>query len=417
MSKWSGFYHLDQADRISRLQENYQFDQNELELIREHYDPIGETQIENYIYHFGIPTGLVFNLKVNHKKRIVPMTTEEPSVIAAANHGAKMISAGTGVQTTRQQRLVLGQIIVTEIDDFKALQNFIQTNQAKILVIANDAHPSMLRRGGGAQKIKVTQLDVHTAEINLLIDPKAAMGANLTNTMVEAVAEFLQTAGYQTLMAILSNNAKYAVTDAKVSIPITALVGKLNLDGKTIARRIEQASQIEQISVNRAVTANKGILNGIEAIVLASGNDTRNVNAALHAFAARDGQYKGLIQWKVQDDQLIGKTSMPILVGIVGGSIGIVPLVQLNHRIMQNPTVEELTDLIISIGLAQNLAALRSLVTEGIQRGHMGLQAKSLAVQVGAIGAEVNQLVDLINESSIKDSQQAEKLLQEIRGK
>lgn len=417
MSKWSGFYHLDQADRISRLQENYQFDQNELELIREHYDPIGETQIENYIYHFGIPTGLVFNLKVNHKNRIVPMTTEEPSVIAAANHGAKMISAGTGVQTTRQQRLVLGQIIVTEIDDFKALQNFIQTNQAKILVIANDAHPSMLRRGGGAQKIKVTQLDVHTAEINLLIDPKAAMGANLTNTMVEAVAEFLQTAGYQTLMAILSNNAKYAVTDAKVSIPITALVGKLNLDGKTIARRIEQASQIEQISVNRAVTANKGILNGIEAIVLASGNDTRNVNAALHAFAARDGQYKGLIQWKVQDDQLIGKTSMPILVGIVGGSIGIVPLVQLNHRIMQNPTVEELTDLIISIGLAQNLAALRSLVTEGIQRGHMGLQAKSLAVQVGAIGAEVNQLVDLINESSIKDSQQAEKLLQEIRGK
>lgn len=417
MSKWSGFYHLDQADRISRLQENYQFDQNELELIREHYDPIGETQIENYIYHFGIPTGLVFNLKVNHKNRIVPMTTEEPSVIAAANHGAKMISAGTGVQTTRQQRLVLGQIIVTEIDDFKALQNFIQTNQAKILVIANDAHPSMLRRGGGAQKIKVTQLDVHTAEINLLIDPKAAMGANLTNTMVEAVAEFLQTAGYQTLMAILSNNAKYAVTDAKVSIPITALVGKLNLDGKTIARRIEQASQIEQISVNRAVTANKGILNGIEAIVLASGNDTRNVNAALHAFAAQDGQYKGLIQWKVQDDQLIGKTSMPILVGIVGGSIGIVPLVQLNHRIMQNPTVEELTDLIISIGLAQNLAALRSLVTEGIQRGHMGLQAKSLAVQVGAIGAEVNQLVDLINESSIKDSQQAEKLLQEIRGK
>lgn len=417
MSKWSGFYHLDQADRISRLQENYQFDQNELELIREHYDPIGETQIENYIYHFGIPTGLVFNLKVNHKNRIVPMTTEEPSVIAAANHGAKMISAGTGVQTTRQQRLVLGQIIVTEIDDFKALQNFIQTNQVKILVIANDAHPSMLRRGGGAQKIKVTQLDVHTAEINLLIDPKAAMGANLTNTMIEAVAEFLQTAGYQTLMAILSNNAKYAVTDAKVSIPITALVGKLNLDGKTIARRIEQASQIEQISVNRAVTANKGILNGIEAIVLASGNDTRNVNAALHAFAARDGQYKGLIQWKVQDDQLIGKTSMPILVGIVGGSIGIVPLVQLNHRIMQNPTVEELTDLIISIGLAQNLAALRSLVTEGIQRGHMGLQAKSLAVQVGAIGAEVNQLVDLINESSIKDSQQAEKLLQEIRGK
>lgn len=207
------------------------------------------------------------------------------------------------------------------------------------------------------------------------------------------------------------------MTDAQVRIPFEALVGKSDLDGSTIAKKIVQANKIEQISVNRAVTANKGIMNGIEAIVLASGNDTRNVNAALHAFAARDGQYKGLIQWKVQDDQLVGTTSMPILVGIVGGSIGIVPLVQLNHKIMKNPTVEELTDLIVSVGIAQHLAALRSLVTEGIQRGHMGLQAKSLAVQVGAVGLEVNLLADLIKQSSIKDSQQAVKLLKRIRGK
>ncbi|AEJ23653.1 3-hydroxy-3-methylglutaryl-coenzyme A reductase / 3-hydroxy-3-methylglutaryl-coenzyme Auctase [Weissella koreensis KACC 15510] len=417
MNKWSGFYHLDQAQRIRRLQEDYKFDQNELALFQAHYDLVGEAQVENYIYQFGVPTGLLFNLKVNQKDWIVPMATEEPSVIAAANYGAKMISAGTGIKTIRQQRLMMGQIILTEIDDFGSLQKFIETNQIKILEIANDAHPSMLKRGGGAQIVKLTKLDAQTAEINILVDPKAAMGANLTNTMVEAVADYLRKVGYQVLMAILSNNAKYAVTDAQVRIPFEALVGKSDLDGSTIAKKIVQANKIEQISVNRAVTANKGIMNGIEAIVLASGNDTRNVNAALHAFAARDGQYKGLIQWKVQDDQLVGTTSMPILVGIVGGSIGIVPLVQLNHKIMKNPTVEELTDLIVSVGIAQHLAALRSLVTEGIQRGHMGLQAKSLAVQVGAVGLEVNLLADLIKQSSIKDSQQAVKLLKRIRGK
>lgn len=417
MNKWSGFYHLDQAQRIRRLQEDYKFDQNELALFQAHYDLVGEAQVENYIYQFGVPTGLLFNLKVNQKDWIVPMATEEPSVIAAANYGAKMISAGTGIKTIRQQRLMMGQIILTEIDDFGSLQKFIETNQIKILEIANDAHPSMLKRGGGAQIVKLTKLDAQTAEINILVDPKAAMGANLTNTMVEAVADYLRKVGYQVLMAILSNNAKYAVTDAQVRIPFEALVGKSDLDGSTIAKKIVQANKIEQISVNRAVTANKGIMNGIEAIVLASGNDTRNVNAALHAFAARDGQYKGLIQWKVQDDQLVGTTSMPILVGIVGGSIGIVPLVQLNHKIMKNPTVEELTDLIVSVGIAQHLAALRSLVTEGIQRGHMGLQAKSLAVQVGAVGLEVNLLADLIKQSSIKDSQQAVKLLKIIRGK
>ncbi|EJF33311.1 3-hydroxy-3-methylglutaryl-coenzyme A reductase / 3-hydroxy-3-methylglutaryl-coenzyme Auctase [Weissella koreensis KCTC 3621] len=417
MNKWSGFYHLDQAQRIRRLQEDYKFDQNELALFQAYYDLIGEAQVENYIYQFGVPTGLLFNLKVNQKDWIVPMATEEPSVIAAANYGAKIISAGTGIKTIRQQRLMMGQIILTEIDDFGSLQKFIETNQIKILEIANDAHPSMLKRGGGAQIVKLTKLDAQTAEINILVDPKAAMGANLTNTMVEAVADYLRKVGYQVLMAILSNNAKYAVTDAQVRIPFEALVGKSDLDGSTIAKKIVQANKIEQISVNRAVTANKGIMNGIEAIVLASGNDTRNVNAALHAFAARDGQYKGLIQWKVQDDQLVGTTSMPILVGIVGGSIGIVPLVQLNHKIMKNPTVEELTDLIVSVGIAQHLAALRSLVTEGIQRGHMGLQAKSLAVQVGAVGLEVNLLADLIKQSSIKDSQQAVKLLKRIRGK
>lgn len=417
MGKWSGFYHLDQANRMKLLQSSYQFDQTEVALIQKHYDSIGETQIENYIYNFGIPTGLLFDLKVNQQNWVVPMTTEEPSVIAAANHGAKMIATGSGVKTTRKKRLMMGQIILTNVDDWDNLQNFIEINQIEILAVANAAHPSMLKRGGGAKQVICNSLGNQTMELNILIDPKAAMGANLTNTMVESVADFLRAAGYQVLMAILSNNAKYALTKAQVMIPVEALVGKLDIDGLTIAHKIEQASQIEQISVNRAVTANKGIMNGIEAVVLASGNDTRSVSAAVHAFAADQGRYRGLINWTVQNDQLVGTTVMPILVGMVGGSIGIVPLVQLNHKIMNHPSVEELTDIMVAVGMAQNLAALRSLVTEGIQRGHMALQAKTLAVQVGAKGDEVVSLTDLLKQSSIKDSQHASKLLQQIRGK
>ncbi len=172
---------------------------------------------------------------------------------------------------------------------------------------------------------------------------------------------------------------------------------------------------MEELSPHRAVTANKGILNGIEAVVLASGNDTRAVNAALHAYAAHNGQYSGLISWQVVDDQLIGRTVMPMSVGVVGGSIGIVPAVKLNHHIMDNPNAQQLASIIIATGLAQNLAALRALVSTGIQAGHMALQAKSLAIQVGAKDNEVDLLVARLNQSSQINASMAQQLLQEMR--
>ena len=392
MADWHGFYKLSWRDRLDKTIENKQLTAEQVALIEAQYDAVGEQQVENYLYNFGVPTGLLPDLPVDGRLVTVPMSTEEPSVIAAASNGARMMRAGEGVKTTIQSRLLRGQVILTDVANIDALQEYVSSNNQALLQAANDAHPSMAKRGGGAKALTVEVLDEQTAIVNVLVDPKAAMGANVVNTMSEAVAEKLTIAGYQVLMAILSNYATEALVKARVAIPVDALATKQGMPGTEVARKIAAASHIEQLSPYRAVTSNKGLLNGIEAAVLASGNDTRAVNAALHAYAANNGQYHGLTSWTVQDDMLLGETTLPLMLGVVGGSIGIVPAVKLNHALMDNPTVNELTSIVAAVGLAQNLSALRALVTTGIQAGHMALQAKSLALQVGATTEEVPAL-------------------------
>jgi len=416
MSKWSGFYKLSLQERLDKITNEFDFSADDRAFLVAHQDLIGDTQIENYVYSFGVPTGLLFDLLVDGKKYVVPMATEEPSVIAAANNGARLIRAGAGVQTELKQRLMRGQVILTNIENQAGLADYITEHSAQLIEIANAAKPSIVQRGGGAKKIILEQLDDQRAIVNILVDPKAAMGANLVNTMTEAVAEYLRNAGYQVVMAILSNLTTEALIQAQVRIPVHALATKDGLAGEIVAARIEEASLIEQLSAHRATTANKGFLNGIEAAVLASGNDTRGVNASLHAYAARSGQYQGLVKWSVSADELVGVTELPLMLGVVGGSIGIVPAVKLNHQIMGEPTVEELTSIVAAVGLAQNLAALRALVTSGIQAGHMALQAKSLAVQVGATPDELQRLTERLNQQGKVDEASAKILLEEIRG-
>ncbi|APU63970.1 3-hydroxy-3-methylglutaryl-coenzyme A reductase [Weissella cibaria] len=238
-------------------------------------------------------------LPVDGRLVTVPMSTEEPSVIAAANNGARMMRAGAGVQTVIESRLVRGQIILDNVADVVALQTYVETHLTQLLQVANDAHPSMAKRGGGAKALTVEVLDAQTAIVNVLVDPKAAMGANVVNTMSEAIASVLRQAGYEVLMAILSNFATESLVKAKVAVPVTALATKQGMSGADVAAKIAAASRIETLSPYRAVTSNKGMLNGIEAAVLASGNDTRAVNAALHAYAAQGGQYHGLTRWTV----------------------------------------------------------------------------------------------------------------------
>ncbi|MDR3189934.1 MAG: hydroxymethylglutaryl-CoA reductase, degradative [Lactobacillaceae bacterium] len=414
MSKLGKFYQLPMAQRVEKLAETTDLTADQAAFMTARQTLIGDNQVENYLYNFGVPTGLLIELPVNGRLVNVPMTTEEPSVIAAANNGARMMRAGTGVQTHSEQRLVRGQVVLTQVN-LAELQSEIQNNEATLLEIANAAHPSMANRGGGAKAISLEELDADTAIVNILVDPKAAMGANVVNTMAEAVAKHFRKKGYHVLMAILSNLASEALISAEVHIPVDALATKNGLTGADAAQKIVEASRIEKLSPYRAVTANKGLLNGIEAVVLASGNDTRAVNAALHAYAARTGQYQGLVAWSVEGAELIGQTTLPLLIGVVGGSIGIVEAVKVNHAIMGNPDVETLTAIIAAVGLAQNLAALRALVSSGIQAGHMALQAKSLALQVGATAAEIEPLTSALQKLPTFDQAVATSLLAELR--
>ncbi|MBZ5942008.1 hydroxymethylglutaryl-CoA reductase, degradative [Weissella cibaria] len=415
MANWQGFYKLSWQERLQRTIENKNLTADQAALITQHYDMVGEQQVENYLYNFGVPTGLLLELPVDGRLVTVPMSTEEPSVIAAANNGARMMRAGAGVQTVIESRLVRGQIILDNVADVVALQTYVETHLTQLLQVANDAHPSMAKRGGGAKALTVEVLDAQTAIVNVLVDPKAAMGANVVNTMSEAIASVLRQAGYEVLMAILSNFATESLVKAKVAVPVTALATKQGMSGADVAAKIAAASRIETLSPYRAVTSNKGMLNGIEAAVLASGNDTRAVNAALHAYAAQGGQYHGLTRWTVQGDKLLGETTLPLILGVVGGSIGIVPAVKLNHALMDNPTVNELTSTIAAVGLAQNLAAIRALVSTGIQAGHMALQAKSLALQVGATPAEVPALTAALQQAGKFNEATARELLAKLR--
>lgn len=415
MANWQGFYKLSWQERLQRTIENKNLTADQAALITQHYDMVGEQQVENYLYNFGVPTGLLLELPVDGRLVTVPMSTEEPSVIAAANNGARMMRAGAGVQTVIESRLVRGQIILDNVADVVALQTYVETHLTQLLQVANDAHPSMAKRGGGAKALTVEVLDAQTAIVNVLVDPKAAMGANVVNTMSEAIASVLRQAGYEVLMAILSNFATESLVKAKVAVPVTALATKQGMSGADVAAKIAAASRIETLSPYRAVTSNKGMLNGIEAAVLASGNDTRAVNAALHAYAAQGGQYHGLTRWTVQGEELFGETTLPLILGVVGGSIGIVPAVKLNHALMDNPTVNELTSTIAAVGLAQNLAAIRALVSTGIQAGHMALQAKSLALQVGATPAEVPALTAALQQAGKFNEATARELLAKLR--
>lgn len=415
MSQWQGFYKLPWAERVTVTADNKKLTREQVALIEENYDAVGAQLVENYLYNFGVPTGLLLDLPVDGQSVVVPMTTEEPSVIAAANNGARMMRAGEGVKTRMPERLVRGQVILTDVSDMDVLAAWVQRKETVLIDRINATRPSMVKRGGGLKKLAVQILDATTAEVTLFVDTQAAMGANVVNSLAEAASEIFREQGYNVLMGILSNYATESLVQAAVRIPVAALAGKDGTPGDMIANKIAQASHIEQLTPYRAVTANKGIMNGVEAVTLASGNDTRAINAALHAYASRDGQYRGLVNWTVEHDELVGQTELPILIGVVGGSIGIVPAVKLNHMLMDDPTVERLSGILAGVALAQNLAALRALVSTGIQAGHMALQGKSLALQVGAAPEEVPRLAQALVEVGRFDQETARTLLATLR--
>lgn len=386
-------------------------------------DPeVADRMIENYITNYELPFGVAMNFFIDEKEILIPMVTEEPSVIAAASNSGKMIAQSGGFQTEMEERLLIGQVALKSVPNLEEAKAAVYEHKQEILDLANAAHPSILNYGGGARRIEVRVLPADAAYdtpeffvVHLLVDTGEAMGANIVNTMVEAIAPYIAelTEG-GSLMNILSNYSTESLVTATCSIKPEFLANK-TMDGEKVRDRIAEATEFALVDPYRAVTHNKGIMNGIDSVLVATGNDWRAVEAGVHAYASKSGQYRSLTQWTVADNgNLEGKLTLPISVGSVGGTLSIHPTAQFAYRMLGEPNAKELSSILASVGLAQNLSAVRALVTEGIQKGHMGLQARSLAIRVGATGEQVELVAQQLQVAEHMNSETAKRILHEL---
>ena len=374
---------------------------------------------ENVVGTFSLPYSIIPELVVNGQDYTVPYVTEEPSVVAAASYASKIIKRAGGFTAQVHERQMIGQVALYQVADPEQAQVKIASKKAELLELANQAYPSIVKRGGGARDLHVEQIK---GETNFLVvylhaDTQEAMGANMLNTMLEALKPVLEELSQgQSLMGILSNYATDSLVTANCRIAFRYLSPQRD-QGREIAEKIALASQFAQADPYRAPTHNKGIFNGIDAILIATGNDWRAIEAGAHAFASRDGRYQGLSQWTLdmEREELVGQMTLPMPVATKGGSIGLNPRVALSHELLGNPSAKELAQIIVSIGLAQNFAALKALVSTGIQQGHMKLQAKSLALLAGASESEVAPLVERLIADKTFNLETAQRYLENLR--
>lgn len=419
MARLPGFAKLSPTERIEALLKEGLLTWDEAQILKEQKGlplSIADQLTENVLSTFDLPFSLAPYFLINGRDYVLPMVTEEPSVVAAASFAAKLIQRSGGFTTQVHQRQMIGEIALTDVEDIEVASRRILEDKETLLQLANEAYPSIVNRGGGARDLWVENKGDFLI-VYLAVDPKEAMGANMLNTMLEALTDRIQElSGGQALMAILSNLATRSLVSARCAIDFKAL-SRNPEEAIEIAHRMELASQLAQVDPYRAATHNKGIFNGIDALVLATGNDWRAIEAGGHAYAAQSGSYKGLSQWKNQPEEkkLYGEITLPMPVATKGGSIGLNPTVQVSHRLLGEPSAIELAGIIASLGLAQNFAALKALVTTGIQAGHMKLQARSLALLAGAKEEEVPRLVSQLLENKPFNLEKAQTLLQELR--
>ena len=419
MARLPGFAKLSPTERIEALLKEGLLTWDEAQILKEQKGlplSIADQLTENVLSTFDLPFSLAPYFLINGRDYVLPMVTEEPSVVAAASFAAKLIQRSGGFTTQVHQRQMIGEIALTDVEDVEVASKRILEDKETLLQLANEAYPSIVKRGGGARDLWVESKGDFLI-VYLAVDPKEAMGANMLNTMLEALTDHIQElSGGQALMAILSNLATRSLVSARCAIDFKAL-SRNPEEAIEIAHRMELASQLSQVDPYRAATHNKGIFNGIDALVLATGNDWRAIEAGAHAYAAQSGPYKGLSHWTSQpkEKKLYGEITLPMPVATKGGSIGINPTVQVSHRLLGEPSAIELAGIIASLGLAQNFAALKALVTTGIQAGHMKLQARSLALLAGAKEEEVPRLVSQLLENKPFNLEKAQTLLQELR--
>lgn len=419
---WNGFSKKSYQERLELLKAQALLSpekQTSLEQDEQISVTVADQLSENVVGTFSLPYSLVPEVLVNGQEYTVPYVTEEPSVVAAASYASKIIKRAGGFTAQVHERRMIGQVALYQVANPEQAQEKIASKKAELLELANQAYPSIVKRGGGARDLHVDQIKGETdfLVVYLHVDTQEAMGANMLNTMLEALKPVLEELSQgQSLMGILSNYATDSLVTASCRIAFRYLSRQKD-QGREIAEKIALASQFAQADPYRATTHNKGIFNGIDAILIATGNDWRAIEAGAHAFASRDGHYQGLSSWRLdlETEELVGEMTLPMPVATKGGSIGLNPRVALSHELLGNPSAKELAQLIVSIGLAQNFAALKALVSTGIQQGHMKLQAKSLALLAGASESEVAPLVERLIADKTFNLETAQSYLENLR--
>jgi len=380
-----------------------------------------DRMIENVVGVMGLPLGLGMNLLVNQRQYIVPMVVEEPSVVAALGSANKLIRSYGGFEAKASDPILIGQIQIVNLGDIDKAKQAIVDHKREIISLANSFHPNMVARGGGARDL---ELHVHPLPsrgrqmlvVHLLVDTRDAMGANLVNGMCEGVAPLIESVtGGSVFLRIVSNLTDRSIVRASCRIPVEALAGR-GYSGEEARDGIVVAGDFAEVDPYRAATHNKGIMNGIDPIAIATGNDWRAIEAGAHAYAARGGRYSSLTRWSVdQAGNLCGEIEIPIKVGIVGAPLESNPTVALNLRLLGVESATELAEVMASVGLAQNFAAIRALATEGIQRGHMTLHARSVVTAAGA-GEEIfNEVLDRLVQSGTIKIWKAQEIINELK--
>ncbi len=412
----SGFYKLSPKERLAIIKDFAGLTEDEVRLLENTGSlpmDLADHMVENVIGVFPEPLGVGVNFQINGKDYLIPMATEEPSVIAASSYAAKMVRDGGGFHTSSTAPVMIGQIQVVKLKGANAAKKQVLDAKVALLKKANDQDPILNSFGGGAKDLDARVIDTSTGQmliVHLYVDCRDAMGANAVNTMAEAIApDIEQLTGGQVYLRIISNLAVKRLVKAWCTVPKEALGGEEVVEG------IVYASAFAAADPYRAATHNKGALNGIIAVVLATGNDHRAIEAGAHAYAALNGKYTSISQWtKNKSGDLEGIIELPMAVGLIGGAVKTHPIARIAMKILDVKSANEFGEVLAAVGLAQNLGALRALSNEGIQRGHMSLHARNIAVTAGA----KDQMVDLVAERMVKERKvrvdRAKEILEEL---
>ena len=426
-SQLSGFYRLSVADRRARIAEMTGLTPHQVAVLSG-LDGLDDGQadrmVENALGVIGLPLGVCVNLQINGDDILVPMAVEEPSVIAACSYAAKLLRAGGGIDCEVSDPLMIGQIQILDVPDHKVATEAILGAKDELLALADSKHRKLTAAGGGARDLEVHRLPPRDdgdplgemLVAHLVVDVRDAMGANAINSMCERLAPRIEAlTGGRVGLRILSNLTDRRTVTVRGRVPFASLVRKAGVEGETVARRIEEASVFAERCPYRAATHNKGIMNGMDAVLLAFGQDWRAVEAGAHAYAARDGHYTAMARWRVGDGALIGEMTVPLAVGTVGGVAKVHPTVQVSRRIARVEDASRLAAIVGAAGLAQNLAAIRALAAEGIQSGHMRLHARNVAAEAGAAPHEVAAVATMIADAKTVNQDAAKAALSTLR--